>query len=65
LKGKNLQAIPLSDMPQHWSIQKSFLKWKYGAEDLDIRKLNHDTMQLAEIQKCNHNSTSFPLKRLF
>jgi integrase len=41
---------------------KSFLKWKYGAEDLDIRKLNHETIAefdfwLKGIQKCNHNST--------
>jgi site-specific recombinase XerD len=41
---------------------KSFLKWKYGAEDLDIRKLDHETIAefdfwLKGIQKCNHNST--------
>lgn len=41
---------------------KSFLKWKYGSEDLDIRKLDHETIAefdfwLKGIQKCNHNST--------
>lgn len=41
---------------------KSFLKWKYGVEDLDIRKLDHETIAefdfwLKGIQKCNHNST--------
>jgi site-specific recombinase XerD len=41
---------------------KSFLKWKYGTENLDIKKLNHETIAefdfwLKAIQKCNHNST--------
>ncbi|WPV00731.1 site-specific integrase [Mucilaginibacter sp. cycad4] len=41
---------------------KSFLTWKYGTEDLDIRKLDHETIAgfdfwLKGIQKCNHNST--------
>jgi len=41
---------------------KSFLKWKYGTEDLDIKKLDHETIAefdfwLKGIQKCNHNST--------
>ncbi len=41
---------------------KSFLKWKYNAEDLDIRKLDHETISefdfwLKSVQKRNHNST--------
>lgn len=41
---------------------KCFLKWKYGTEDLDIKKLDHETITefdfwLKGIQKCNHNST--------
>ncbi len=41
---------------------KSFLKWKYNTEDLDIKKLDHETISefdfwLKSIQKCNHNST--------
>lgn len=41
---------------------KSFLTWKYGTDDLDIKKLDHETISefdfwLKGIQKCNHNST--------
>jgi site-specific recombinase XerD len=41
---------------------KAFLKWKYGIEDIEIRKLDHEFISefsfwFKSIQKCNHNST--------
>jgi site-specific recombinase XerD len=62
LEGKEFASNTIKRYATTLEHTKSFLKWKYGAEDLDIRKLNHETITefdfwLKGIQKCNHNST--------
>ncbi|HEY6083609.1 MAG TPA: site-specific integrase, partial [Chitinophagaceae bacterium] len=41
---------------------RSFIRWKYGQEDLDIRKLNHEFISeyafwLKSVRHCGHNTT--------
>lgn len=62
LEGKEFASNTIKRYATTLEHTKSFLKWKYGEEDLDIRKLNHETIAefdfwLKGIQKCNHNST--------
>ena len=41
---------------------KSFIEWKYGTSDMDIKKLNYEFISqyefwLKTVRNCNHNST--------
>ncbi len=41
---------------------RSFMKWKYGIDDMDVRKLNYEFISeyafwLKSIRRCNHNTT--------
>jgi site-specific recombinase XerD len=41
---------------------RSFIRWKYGVDDLDIRKLNYEFISeysfwLKSVRLCNHNTT--------
>jgi len=41
---------------------KAFIRWKYGSDDMEIKKLNHEFITefcfwFKSEQKCNHNST--------
>ncbi len=62
LIGKDFSAATLKRYRSALRHTKAFLKWQYGVEDFDIRKLNFEFISQYEfwfktIRNCNHNST--------
>jgi len=62
LKGTEFATNTIKRYATTLKHTKSFLKWKYCAEDIDVRKIDHETITkfnfwLKGVQKCNHNST--------
>jgi hypothetical protein len=62
LVGREYAAGTLERYETSLKHTQSFMKWKYGVEDMDITKLNYEFLSeyefwLKSVRKCGHNST--------
>ena len=62
LVGKDYSPGTLERYKISFLHTKSFMEWKYGVSDMDIKKLNYEFISqyefwLKTIRNCNHNST--------
>jgi len=62
LIGKDFSAATLERYKTSLDHTKSFMKWKYGTDDIDIMKLNFEFVSeyefwLKSVRNCNHNTT--------
>ena len=62
LVGKDFSAATLERYKTSFDHTKSFMEWKYGVSDMDIKKMNYEFVSqyefwLKTIRNCNHNTT--------
>lgn len=61
LIGRDFTASTLERYKTSFEHTKAFMLWKYGIDDIDIKKLNYEFVSqyefwLKSVRKCNHNS---------
>ena len=61
LVGKDFSPATLERYKTSLQHTKSFIEWKYGANDIDIRQLNYEFVSqyefwLKTLRNCNHNT---------
>lgn len=62
LVGKDFSAATLERYKTSLDHTKSFMEWKYGVSDIDIRKMDYEFVSqyefwLKTFRNCNHNTT--------
>ncbi len=62
LVGKDFSPATLERYKTSFDHTRSFMEWKYGVSDMDIKKLDHEFVSQYEVwlktcRNCNHNTT--------
>jgi site-specific recombinase XerD len=62
LVGKDFSAATLERYKTSFDHTRSFMEWKYGVTDLDIKKLDYEFVSqyefwLKSVRNCNHNTS--------